>query len=85
MKQFGIIFVCTLACLILFSGCKDKKDNGDPKPGNSVEIDDTGLESGTERSPDPGEDSGRVSIPDGFAYSFRDPDHADGIVVTPRE
>ena len=31
------------------------------------------------------DNSDDVTLPDGFTYSFRDPDNADGIVVTPRE
>lgn len=26
-----------------------------------------------------------VSLPDGFTYSFKEPDNRDGIVVTPKE
>lgn len=85
MKKFAMILACMLACCVLFSGCKDKKNNGDQELGNSVEIDDTDLEIDTEGKPDSEEDSDSVSLPDGFTYSFKDPDHADGIVVTPRE
>ena len=53
--------------------------------GNSVEIDDTDIEIDTEPGLDTEDNSDDVTLPDGFTYSFRDPDNADGIVVTPRE
>ncbi len=83
MKKFMIAFICVLACLTLFTSCADKKndDQQDQGRGNSVEIDDrdlngTDIEVDTTENPD---------LPEGFTYSFRDPDNADGIVITPRE
>ena len=86
MKKLAIILACMLVCLTLFSGCTKQKDgdNQDTNLGNSVEIDDTDLKPDTEKNPNSEEDSDSVSLPDGFTYSFRDPDQADGIVVTPR-
>ena len=52
---------------------------------NSVEIDDTDIASDTEPGLDTADGSDNTALSDGFTYSFRDPDHADGIVVTPRE
>ena len=87
MKKIAVILACMLVCLTLFTGCTDQKDNDgqDTNLGNSVEIDDTDIgddaeaKSATENNPD------NVDLPDGFTYSFKDPDNADGIVVTPRE
>ncbi len=83
MKKFMIAFICVLACLTLFTGCADKRGDNqqDQERGNSVEIDDrdlngTDIEVDTTENPD---------LPEGFTYSFRDPDNADGIVITPRE
>ena len=87
MKKIAIIGVCMLACFSLFTGCTDQKDgsNQDTNVGNSVEIDDTDIAIDTEPGLDTEDNSGDVTLPDGFTYSFRDPDNADGIVVTPRE
>ena len=83
MKKFMIAFICVLTCLTLFTGCADKKNNSqqDQERGNSIEIDDRNLDDAdievdTTENPD---------LPEGFTYSFRDPDNADGIVITPRE
>ena len=82
MKKYAMILACMLFCLALFAGCKDKKDN-DPQDldvGNSVEIDASGIgDADTEAS------SGTGTLPDGFVYDFKDPENADGIVVTPKE
>ena len=87
MKKIAIIWVCMLACFSLFTGCTDQKDgsNQDTNVGNSVEIDDTDIAIDTEPGLDTEGNSDNVTLPDGFTYSFRDPDNADGIVVTPRE
>ena len=87
MKKFAIILVCMLACFILFTGCTVQKDGNDQDTnlGNSVEIDDTDLEIDTARRPDAEDNSDNIDLPDGVTYSFRDPDNADGIVVTPRK
>ena len=87
MKKIAIIWVCMLACFSLFTGCTDQKDgsNQDTNVGNSVEIDDTDIAIDTEPGLDTEGNSDDVTLPDGFTYSFRDPDNADGIVVTPRE
>ena len=45
----------------------------------------TDIEIDTEPGLDTEDNSDNVTLPDGFTYSFRDPDNADGIVVTPRE
>ena len=86
MKKLATILVCMLVCFTLFAGCTNRKDGNDQETnlGNSVEIDDTDLKPDTEKNPNSEEDSDSVSLPDGFTYSFRDPDQADGIVVTPR-
>ena len=87
MKKIAIILACMLACFSLFIGCTNQKDGGDQDTnlGNSVEIDDTDIEIDTEPGLDPEGNSDDVTLPDGFTYSFRDPDNADGIVVTPRK
>lgn len=86
MKKFAIILSCMLACFILFAGCTDQKDRGDQDTNlsTSVEIDDTNLVIDTEGQPDAEDNSANVTLPDGFVYEFKDPDNADGIVVTPR-
>ena len=83
MKKIAVI----LACLTLFTGCTDQKDNDgqDTNLGNSVEIDNTDIGGDAEAKPDTGNNPDNVDLPDGFTYSFKDPDNADGIVVTPRE
>lgn len=57
----------------------------DTNLGNSVEIDDTNIAIDSDPELDGENNSNDVTLPDGFTYSFRDPDNADGIVVTPRE
>ena len=85
MKKAAIILACMLVCITLFAGCTNRKDGSDQETnlGNSEEIDDTDLKPDTEKNPNSEEDSDSVSLPDGFTYSFRDPDQADVIVVTP--
>lgn len=87
MKKIAIILVCMLACFSLFTGCTDQKDgsNQDTNVGNSVEIDDTDIDVDAETKPGDEGNSDSVSLPDGYTYSFKDPDNADGIVVTPKE
>lgn len=86
MKKIAIILTCMLACMIFSTGCTNQKDNGDQETnlGNSLEIDDTDIGIDVERKPDTEDNSAIIDLPDGITYSFRDPDHADGIVVTPR-
>ena len=81
MKKITAILACMLVCFLLFTGCT----NQDTNVGNSVEIDDTDIEIDTKQGLDTEGNSDDVTLPDGFTYSFRDPDNADGIVVTPRE
>ena len=85
MKKITAILVCLLVCFLLFIGCTNQKDGSDQDTnvGNSVEIDDTDIDAGTKPGAEDNSDS--VSLPDGYTYSFKDPDNADGIVVTPRE
>ena len=87
MKKIAIILACMLVCLSLFTGCTDQKNGGDQDTnvGNSVEFDDTDIEIDTEPGLDTEGNSDDVTLPDGITYSFRDPDNADGIVVTPRK
>ena len=87
MKKIAIILACMLVCFSLFTGCTDQKNGGDQDTnvGSSVEIDDADIEIDTEPGLDTEDNSDDVTLPDGFTYSFRDPDNADGIVVTPRE
>ena len=87
MKKIAIILACMLVCLSLFTGCTNQKDGGDQDTnlGNSVEIDDVDIKIDTEPGLDTEDNSDDAILPDGFTYSFRDPDNADGIVVTPRE
>ncbi len=86
MKKFTIILVCMLVCFTLFSGCTDKKGNNnqDANVGNSVEIDDTDI-ADTDIDIDTDLEPGTETLPDGFTYTFKDPDNADGIVVTPKK
>ena len=87
MKKIAIILVCMLVCFSLFTGCTKQKngDNQDTNVGNSVEFDDTDIDIDSETKPGAEDNSDSVSLPDGYTYSFKDPDNADGIVVTPRE
>ncbi len=87
MKKIAIILAWMLVCFSLFTGCTDQKngDNQDTNMGNSVEFDDTDIDVDTETKPGAEDNSESVSLPDGYTYSFKDPDNADGIVVTPKE
>ena len=87
MKKIAIILVCMLVCLSLFTGCTDQKNGGDQDTnvGNSVEFDVTDIDVDAETRPDAEDNSDSVSLPDGYTYSFKDPDNADGIVATPKE
>ena len=87
MKKITAILACMVVCFLLFTGCTNLKDGSDQDTnvGNSVEIDDTDIEIDTEPGLDTEGNSDDVTLPDGFTYSFRDPDNADGIVVTPRK
>lgn len=87
MKKIIAILACMLVCFLLFTGCTNQKDGSDQDTnlGNSVEIDDTDTAIDTEPGLDNEDNSDDVTLPDGFTYSFRDPDNADGIVVTPKE
>ena len=87
MKKIAIILACMLVCFSLFTGCTDQKDGSDQDTnvGNSVEFDDTDIDVDTETKPGAEDNSDSVSLPDGYTYSFKDPDNADGIVVTPKE
>ena len=87
MKKIMMILACVLVCFSLFTGCTDQKDNDeqDTNLGNSVETDDTDIAIDTEPGLDTEDNSDDVTLPDGFSYSFRNPDNVDGIVVTPRE
>ena len=87
MKEIAIILVCMMVCFSLFTGCTNQKNGGnqDMNVGNSVEIDDTDIDIDAGTKPGAEDNSDNVSLPDGYTYSFKDPDNADGIVVTPRE
>ena len=87
MKKITAILACMLVCFLLFTDCTTQKDGTDQDTnlGNSVEIDDTDIAIDTEPGLDTEGNSDDVTVPDGFTYSFRDPDNAGGIVVTPRE
>ena len=87
MKKLAIILVCMLVCFTLFTGCTNQKDGHDQDTnlGNSVETDDADLEIDAESKPDAEDNSDNGDLPDGFVYEFKDPDNADGIVVTPRK
>ena len=87
MKKIAIILVCMMVCFSLFTGCTDQKNGGDQDTnvGNSVEFDVTDIDVDAETKPDAEDNSDGVSLPDGYTYSFKDPDNADGIVVTPKE
>ena len=87
MKKIAIILVCMMVCFSLFTGCTHQKNGGDQDTnvGNSVEFDVTDIDVDAETKPDAEDNSDSVSLPDGYTYSFKDPDNADGIVVTPKE
>lgn len=78
MKKLVIILACMLICLSLFSGCTDDKDNSNSGTdlGNSVDVDiDAEAKGDTDISIDD----------DDIVFDFKDPENADGIVVTPKE
>ena len=87
MKKIAIILVCMLVCFSLFTGCTDQKNGGDQDTnvGNSVEFDVTDIDVDAGTKPGAEDNSDSVSRSDVYTYSFKDPDNADGIVVTPRE
>ena len=87
MKKITAILACMLVCFLLFTGCTNLKDGSDQDTnvGNSVEFDVTDIDVDAETRPDAEDNSDSVSLPDGYTYSFKDPDNADGIVVTPKE
>ena len=87
MKKIAIILAWMLVCFSLFIGCTNQKngDDQDTNMGNSVEFDVTDIDVDAETRPDAEDNSDSVSLPDGYTYSFKDPDNADGIVVTPKE
>lgn len=75
MKKLVMILSCMLICLSLFSGCTNDKDNSNSDTGldNAVDID-------AEKKGDTD-----ISIDDDIVVDFKDPENADGIVVTPKE
>ncbi|MFG6351875.1 MAG: hypothetical protein K1W21_09765, partial [Oscillospiraceae bacterium] len=77
MKEIAIILVCMMVCFSLFTGCTDQKNGGDQDTnvGNSVEFDVTDIDVDAETRPDAEGNSDNVTLPDGFTYSFRDPDN----------
>lgn len=79
MKKLVIILTCMLICLSLFSGCTNDKDNGnsDTGLGNAVDID---VDIDAEKKGDTD-----ISSDDDIVFDFKDPENADGIVVTPKE
>ena len=87
MKKIMMILACVLVCFSLFTGCTKQKDgtDQDTNVGNSVEFDDTDIDIDAGTKPGDEGNSDSVSLPDGYTYSFKDLDNADGIVVTPRE
>lgn len=79
MRKSVIILACILVGSTLFSGCTDRRGRSgqDTNAGSSVEVDDTDIV-------DTDIDAGTEHLPDGFTYSFKDPDSSGGIAVTPR-
>ncbi len=77
MKKLVIILACMLICLSLFSGCTNDKDNSNSGTGldNAVDID-------VDAEPKGDTD---ISIDDDIVFDFKDPENADGIIVTPKE
>ena len=84
MKKSAAILTCILTCFTLLSGCTDKKSDSqqDLDVSVSVEIDDTNGDIDPAELDVPDDSD---TLPGGFTYSFKDPDNADGIVVTPRQ
>lgn len=87
MKKHAVIPACMLVCLTLLTGCTAQNDSDGQGAnwGSSAEIDDTDIGGDVEARSDAGNYPDNADLPDGFTYSFKDPDNADGIVVTPRE
>lgn len=80
MKKIVIILACMLICLSLFSGCTNDKDNSNSDMGldNAVDID-------VDVDAEPKGDTDISSGDDDIVFDFKDPENADGIVVTPKE
>lgn len=80
MKKLVIILACMLICLSLFSGCTDNKDNSNSSTGlgNSVDVD------GDIDAEKKGDTDGSIGDDD-IVFDFKDPENADGIIVTPKE
>lgn len=79
MKKLVIILSCMLICLSIFSGCTNDKDNSnsDTGLGNAVDID---VDIDAEKKGDTD-----ISIDDDIVVDFKDPENADGIVISPKE
>ena len=78
MKKIVIFLACMLVCLSIFSGCTDDKDNSN----SGIDSDNAvGIDIDAE-----GKGDAEISSDDnGIVYEFKDPENADGIVVTPKE
>ena len=78
MKKLVIVLACMLISLSLFSGCTDNKDNNNSGTDldNAVDID-------VDVDAEPKSDTD-ISIDDDIVFDFKDPENADGIVVTPK-
>lgn len=72
-----MVLSISVICLSLFSGCTNDKDNGnsDTGLGNSVDVD---IDAEKKGDTD-------ISSDDDIVVDFKDPENADGIVVTPKE
>lgn len=88
MKKLAVIVICLLICVVLLTGCTDEKKDSQQNQdvGNSVEVDDNGLDINAvdDIEIDSASDT-CYTLPGGIVYDFKDPSNADGIVVTPRE
>ncbi len=80
MKKLVIILACMLICLSLFSGCTNDKNNNNSGTDldNAVDID-------IDVDAEPKGDTDISIGDDDIVFDFKDPENADGIVVTPKE
>ena len=80
MKKLVIILACMLISLSLFSGCTNDKNNNNSGTDldNAVDID-------IDVDAEPKGDADISIGDDDIVIDFKDPENAEGIVVTPKE
>ena len=80
MKKLVITLACMLICLSLFSGCGYDKDNG-----NSGADSGTSVNGDVDIDAEAKGDTDNLTGNDGIVYDLKNPENADGIVITPKK